>query len=471
MAVRLAQRARAADRESHRSGRWPNTDLAAADRLHPGGADGGAGRSGRPLTEARTNHGATSGARADGAAAAAGDAGAMTPLHDLDEAPLGVLIAGAGVGGLETLVALRGLAPQEVAPTLIAPDETFSFRALSVFEPFGYEPAHPYRLSELTGALDAGRRREAVAAVDRGRREVRLRSGSVMPYDVLVLATGAVPYPAFDHGVLFDYARNRGAVDAMLGDSRSGRVDSVVVVVPPSSHWTLPAYELAFLLRSAGRSRPRPGARRAAGGELAVTLVTAEPEPLAAFGAPAGAMIRDEFAASGIELICGVAARVPSDRIVELRHGRRLRASRVIHLPGVAGPRLAGVPCDPDGFIPVDDGLHVDDDPDLFAIGDGTAGTHKHGGLAAQQADAVAREIARRSGVVVADAPYRPALRAVVRTGRGPRYLRAAPPGGEGDCAVSDECLWWPPSKVVAPWLVPWLAAFDPTDRPATSSA
>jgi len=107
----------------------------------------------------------------------------------------------------------------------------------------------------------------------------------------------------------------------------------------------------------------------------------------------------------------------------------------------------------------------------LFAIGDGTAGTHKHGGLAAQQADAVAREIARRSGVVVADAPYRPALRAVVRTGRGPRYLRAAPPGGEGDCAVSDECLWWPPSKVVAPWLVPWLAAFDPTDRPATSSA
>ena len=67
----------------------------------------------------------------------------MTPLHDLDEAPLGVLIAGAGVGGLETLVALRGLAPQEVAPTLIAPDETFSFRALSVFEPFGYEPLSP----------------------------------------------------------------------------------------------------------------------------------------------------------------------------------------------------------------------------------------------------------------------------------------------------------------------------------------
>ena len=239
-----------------------------------------------------------------------------------------------------------------------------------------------------------------------------------------------------------------------------------MVVVPPHSHWTLPAYELAFLLRSAGRARPRAGARRAVGRELAVTLVTAEPEPLAAFGAPAGDMIRDEFAASRIELICGRRGTRPE------RPHRRAPArppaprSRVIHLPGTAGPRLAGVPCDPDGFIPVDAGLHVDDDPDVFAIGDGTAGAHKHGGLAAQQADAVAREIARRAGVMVPDEPYRPALRAVVRTGRGPRYLRAAPPGGAGDCAVSDECLWWPPSKVVAPWLVPWLAAFDPADRP-----
>jgi sulfide:quinone oxidoreductase len=395
----------------------------------------------------------------------------MTHPHDLDEGPLGVLIAGAGVAGLETLVALRGLAPREVAPTLIAPDETFSFRALSVFEPFGYEATRRYPLPDLTAALDAGRRGDAVAAVDRDRREVRLRSGGVVPYDVLVLAVGAVPYPAFDHGVLFDYARNRDAVDAMLRDSRSDRVDSVVVVVPPHSRWTLPAYELAFLLRAAGRTRPRPGAGTATGREPAVTLVTAEPEPLAAFGAPAGDMIRDEFAASEIELICGVAARVPSDRIVELRHGRRLRASRVIHLPGAAGPRLAGVPCDPGGFIPVDAGLHVDDDPDVFAIGDGTAGAHKHGGLAAQQADAVAREIARRAGAVVADEPYRPALRAVVRTGRGPRYLRTAPPGGAGDCAVSGECLWWPPSKVVAQWLVPWLAAFDPTDRPVAPSA
>ena len=50
----------------------------------------------------------------------------------------------------------------------------------------------------------------------------------------------------------------------MLGDVRSGRMDSVVVVVPPHSHWTLPAYELAFLLRSAGRPDRGRGPRPAA---------------------------------------------------------------------------------------------------------------------------------------------------------------------------------------------------------------
>jgi hypothetical protein len=50
-------------------------------------------------------------------------------------------------------------------------------------------------------------------------------------------------------------------------------------------------------------------------------------------------------------------------------------------------------------------------------------------------------------------------LRAVIRTGNGPRYLLADPPGGEGESIVSDQCLWWPPTKVASRWLGPWLAA------------
>jgi sulfide:quinone oxidoreductase len=368
------------------------------------------------------------------------------------------------------MVALRGLAPGAVAPTLVAPDETFTLRALSVFEPFGLGAAPRYELSAVTAALDAGWRRDAVAAVDREQRAVLLRSGSAIAYDVLVLAVGAITYPVFDHGVLFDYARRPEPVDALVADIRTGRADSVVVVVPPRCSWSLPAYELAFMLASLGRA----GAGGADGGrdtDLTVTLVTAEPEPLAAFGPPAAGMIRSELAASQIELVCGEAATVRSDRLVELRFGRRLRASRVVHLPGVTGPRIAGLPGDRDGFIRVGADLHVGDDPDVFAIGDGIVGAYKHGGLAAQQADAVAREIAERAGAAVAPEPYRPALRGVLRTGRGPRYLRAEPPGGDGECVVSDQCLWWPPTKVASRWLAPWLAAGDLalTSEPSTS--
>jgi sulfide:quinone oxidoreductase len=127
----------------------------------------------------------------------------------------------------------------------------------------------------------------------------------------------------------------------------------------------------------------------------------------------------------------------------------------------VTGPRIAGVPSDADGFIPVGADLRVEDDPDVFAIGDATVGAYNHGGLAAQQADAVARTIAQRGDGVSTQEPYRPVLRAVVRTERGPRYLRADPPGGDGGCVVSDQCLWWPPSKVASRWLGPWLAARD----------
>jgi sulfide:quinone oxidoreductase len=297
-----------------------------------------------------------------------------------------------------------------------------------------------------------------VEAVDRERRVVRLRSGGVMPYDVLVLAVGAISYPVLDHGILFDYARNPEPVDRLLAGIASGHVDSVIVVVPRACRWTLPAYELAFMLASFARGDGEPGAGRLPR-QLDITLVTAEPAPLAAFGPAAAGMIHEEFEASGIGLLTGIAARVPSERYVELLHGRKLRATHVLHLPGVTGPRIAGVPHDGDGFIPVGPDLHIEDDPDVFAIGDATTGAHKHGGLAAQQADAVAAAIAHDAGATPAPEPYRPVLRAVIRTGNGPRYLRADPPGGDGESIVSDQPLWWPPTKVASRRLGPWLAA------------
>jgi sulfide:quinone oxidoreductase len=386
--------------------------------------------------------------------------GDSPPMSREPMSSLRVLVAGAGVAGLETLVVLRALAGERVAATLIAPDDAFAVRALDVFEPFGVGRSHRYPLDELAAELGVTRERDSIARVDATAQRVRLRSGRELDYDALVVAVGALPYPAFDHGVVFDRARSPEPFDRLLADVQSGRARSVAVVVPAGTTWALPAYELALMLRSlggAGRA-PRP----------AVTLVSAEREPLAAFGAPAGEMIRSELHASGVDLVCGVTAGLPSDRLVTLGHGRALHAARIVHLPLLAGPRLAGLPYDTAGFVLADADLTVDGDEAVFAIGDGAAGPFKQGGLAAQQADAVAERIAFRAGAPDPPRPYAPALRGLLRTEHGPRYLRAEPPGGAGECLVSDQCLWWPPSKVASRWLTPWLAARETSARSAS---
>jgi sulfide:quinone oxidoreductase len=369
--------------------------------------------------------------------------------------PLRVVVAGGGVAGLETLVALRALGDDRVAPVLVAPEETFAIRALGVFEPFGLGRSHEEPLAELTADLRVPWRRDAVARVHRARRAVTLRSGVTLPYDVLVLAVGALPYPAFDRGVCFDRTREGDQFDALLADARAGLARHVAVVVPRGAGRPLPGYELGLLLAAFGRPHG-----------LRVTVVTAEDEPLAAFGPAAGELVRSELAAAGAGLVCGAEPNVPTDTVVELGGGRRLTADRVVHVPLLAGPRIAGVPYDSTGFVAVDDDLHAAGDPDVYAVGDGTTNPITHGGLAAEQAAAAAERIAWRAGADHCPRPYAPALRALLRTEHGPRYLRAEPPGGAGDCVVSDKPLWWPPSKVASRWLTPWLATRELSGRP-----
>jgi sulfide:quinone oxidoreductase len=371
-----------------------------------------------------------------------------------DEMPLRVVVAGAGVGGLETMVALRGLVGHRVALTLVAPQADFTVRALEVFEPFGLGRAQRYPVAALAADLDATFHRDAVARVERDDRTVHLQSGDELVYDRLVLAVGAFPYAAYEHGVCFQRAHDAEAFDAVIADLRGGRAERMAIVVPPGCAWTLPAYELALMV--AALAGPRQ-----------VTLVTSEVEPLSAFGAPATEWARATLAGAGVELLSGVHATVPHPTRVGLTRDAGLACDRVVHLPLLSGPNCPGIPCDADGFVLIDDVFRVRDDEDLFAVGDAAVGEHKQGGLAAQQADVVAEHIAWQVGSEHPPRPYRPVLRGLLRTAEGPRYLRAEPPGGATSTQVSDQCLWWPASKVAARWLTPWLASRDLGDRAA----
>jgi sulfide:quinone oxidoreductase len=193
--------------------------------------------------------------------------------------------------------------------------------------------------------------------------------------------------------------------------------------------------------------------------DVRLSLVTPEQQPLELFGAAASQTVRELLDERGIELHL---SRYPTrfeDGQLSLVPDETLAAERVVSLPSVLGPRLAGLPADADGFILVD--LHglVHGEQDVYAAGDATNSPIKQGGIASQQADAAAEAIAARAGAAVDPQPFRPVLRGLLLTGSTPRYMRAEVSGGRGeDWRVSDHALWWPPSKIAGKRLAPYLA-------------
>ena len=111
------------------------------------------------------------------------------------------------------------------------------------------------------------------------------------------------------------------------------------------------------------------------------------------------------------------------------------------------------------GYIATDRHGRVLGADDVYAAGDGTAFPVKQGGLAAQQADAAAEAIAAAAGVEIEPTPFVPVLRGLLLTGGEPRFLRhdLSRPGSPTETA--DRSLWWPPAKVAARSLTPYLAA------------
>ena len=136
-----------------------------------------------------------------------------------------------------------------------------------------------------------------------------------------------------------------------------------------------------------------------------------------------------------------------------------MEVDRVVTEPRLVGPHLRGLPCDRNGFMHVDGHGRVADLEDVYAAGDVTGFPVKQGGLAAQQADAVAETIAAGVGVEIDPQPFRPVLRGVLLTGGRPRFLRADISGRAGDdSTASRRPLWSPPNKLAGRYLAPYLS-------------
>jgi sulfide:quinone oxidoreductase len=375
--------------------------------------------------------------------------------------PLHVVVAGGGIAGVEALLALRTLTDDALSLTLVGPAEQLHYRPFAVFEPFSTRATRHYELDAICADLDVTRRRDAIAAVDGEARELITEGGERIAYDALVLAPGAHAGVGLEHAHTFFADADPGSLHWVVQELEQGAVRRVAFVVPGGRTWPLPLYELALM--TAARVR-------AAGVDDAeLTLLTPEDAPLGLFHGAGSAAVGERLRAAGIRFVGSTYAHDYDGRTLALTPGERtLEAQRVVALPSLTGPSLGGVPSDPDGFIHVDERGRVPGLADVYAIGDATTFAIKQGGIAAQQADGVATLIARAAGASVPEPSTRPLLRAVLYTGDGPLYLRATITGGEGAVSsASRHCPWWPPHKVAARYLAPYLADRDEGGRVA----
>jgi sulfide:quinone oxidoreductase len=136
--------------------------------------------------------------------------------------------------------------------------------------------------------------------------------------------------------------------------------------------------------------------------------------------------------------------------------GCSVDADAVVSLPRLEGESVDGLPHDGAGFVATDELGWVLGLTDVYAAGDLTDFPVKQGGIAAEQADAVATAIAGDAGAAVRPRTFEPVLRGLLLTGMYPRYLRSE---HEGRSSVADlQPLWWPPAKIVGRHLSPFLA-------------
>jgi sulfide:quinone oxidoreductase len=363
-----------------------------------------------------------------------------------------VVIAGGGVAALETMVALRELAEERVELTLVAPDNLFVYRPLAVAEPFGLGSVIRVPLETLTAGCGATHEQASALLVAPADRKVHTSRGTTIAYDAFVLAFGARTEEALPGAISFGGPNDTRAIEMLLEDLENGLVRRVAFAVPTGVGWTLPLYELALLTGEHILDAHL---------DAQVILVTPEEQPLGIFGNEASSGIATLFEERGIELRSGLHARYFEQGRLHVIGSEPIEADRVLTLPRLKGRYFDGVPQDSDGFIETDDFGRVEGVPYVYAAGDITRFPIKQGGLAAQQADAVAESIAAEAGADVSPTPFKPVLRGLMLTGRRPAFMRAELSGGHGDTSVVDSNpLWWPSGKVAARYLGPYLAKY-----------
>ena len=319
-----------------------------------------------------------------------------------------VLIAGGGVAALETALALKELAGDRVQMTVIAPNDEFVYRPMTVREPFSFLGARHFPLEPILEDIGAELVREKLSWVDHALRVAHTEHAQQLEYDALVLALGTRISARYEHALTIDDRTMDETLHGLIQDVELGYVDSLAFVAPGRMAWPLPLYELALM--TAGRAYDMNV-------ELEITIVTPEEKPLAIFGDRASQGVAELLAKAKIETITNAYAEIPAQGQITIGPGdRHVHAAGIVALPELYGPSIHGFPLSEDGFIAVDQFGQVPHCGPLFAAGDATDFAVKQGGISSQQADAAAESIAALAGAPVDPQPFHPVLRGMLMT-------------------------------------------------------
>ena len=373
--------------------------------------------------------------------------------------PTNVLIAGGGPAALEAALALHRFAGDRVATTVLAPESHYTYRPLSVLSPFAAGSATTYPLDRIASDAGFAHVRDRLGSVDAAAHTVETVTGETLSYDVLLIASGARPVMPLRGAIAFtgsltDQERLHGIVQ----DVEGGYLHSLAFVVPTGGTWPLPLYELALMLAERGYSM---------GVDLELHVVTPEASPLALFGPDATSEVAGLLAEAGIAVHTGAQAEVLGQGRLRLAPGDEiLEVERIVTLPRLAGPSVLRAPVRRRGLS-----RHGRPRPRpgrprrLRRRRRHRLPGIKQGGIACQQADAAAADIAARAGAPVEPVPFSPVLRGMLLTERWARFMRRE--AGD-DATVAGRALWWPPTKIAGRELAGYLEGLDEeAGRPA----
>jgi sulfide:quinone oxidoreductase len=360
--------------------------------------------------------------------------------------PLQVIVYGGDIAALETALALREHCGDRCGVMLLSPVRDLPVRTHAAGASPGDGRGARFDLGALASEHELGFRSDAIVAVDPAAREARTLTGARIRYDALAIAFGARPRGALPGVITCWGSGDAGPLQSLVRELRSGEVNRVAFAIDPGNKWTLPTYELAL---TASRFT------RLAGLESAeLSIVTYESRPAELIGPDASNTIAKRLAQAGIELHTGSDPVAFEDGALALGDGGELEADRALAMAAVDGPRIAGLPRDADGFLPVDEFGRVRGAPRVWAAGEVTSYPVRQAGLAAQQARVVAASIAAEAGAEVRTKPFRPVLRGQLSSRAEP----AAGSGANGNGSTISPLLWWPPEQLAGEHLAAHIA-------------